>query len=81
MNISLSSININCNRRPINESKVSELADSIKHIGLINPITVRREGSEGYTLIAGLHRLQAFKTLNKEAIEANILAWIIMKQS
>ena len=73
MNISLSSININYNRRPINESKVSELADSIKHIGLINPITVRREGSEGYTLIAGLHRLQAFKILNEKAIEANIL--------
>lgn len=73
MNIQISSICINENRRSINTSKVRELAESIKNIGLINPITIKIDGLNRYTLIAGLHRLEAYKLLNKSEIESVIL--------
>lgn len=74
MNIQISSIKIKDNRRPINNLKVSELAESIKNIGLINPITVRKDENNGYALIAGLHRLEAFKSLNRDEIQVNVLS-------
>jgi ParB family chromosome partitioning protein len=43
--------------------KVKTLADSIKTIGLRNPITVRRLGPQRYELVAGLHRLEAYRSL------------------
>jgi len=72
MNINTSAVKINSDRRIVDSSKVEQLADSIKEIGLINPITAR-ECNGGYLLIAGMHRLEAFKLLGKETIEANIV--------
>ncbi len=45
--------------RELNEAKVQELALSIRQHGLLNPIAVASD----YTLIAGHHRLEAFKRL------------------
>ncbi len=55
--------------RRINEEKVIELANSIKEIGLINPIFVRSidDGRE-VVLVAGAHRLAAVKRLGMEQI-------------
>jgi ParB family chromosome partitioning protein len=55
-------------RRPVNDAKVSKLAESIRSVGLLSPIVVAppRKGQDGkdeYPLIAGLHRLQAMKIL------------------
>jgi ParB family chromosome partitioning protein len=72
MKIPIESIKVNEGRRPVDFTKVKELAESIKEVGLINPITVRPEGAE-YLLIAGMHRLEAYKLLGINNIESNII--------
>jgi ParB family transcriptional regulator, chromosome partitioning protein len=62
-------INIGSNRRPIKDNKVVELMQSIRANGLLNPITVDRK----FTLIAGLHRLTAYRLLGFEQIECKIV--------
>jgi ParB family chromosome partitioning protein len=60
-------------RRAIDQNKVYELAESIKQVGLFHPITVRADDNGNYTLIAGAHRLEAFKLLGKESIESKVI--------
>jgi len=76
MLIKIDSIKINERMRELSEDKVFEIASSIKEIGLLNPITV----SENNELIAGLHRLNAFKLLGYKEIEANIVNLTGIKQ-
>jgi ParB-like chromosome segregation protein Spo0J len=58
-------------RRKLNAESVSELADSIKKIGLRHPITVkRRDGA--YILVAGRHRIAACESLGLDHISASI---------
>ena len=45
-------------RRTFDETKLIELADSIRTHGLIQPITVRPHG-EGYEIVAGARRFRA----------------------
>ncbi|MBA7607078.1 Nucleoid occlusion protein [subsurface metagenome] len=52
---------------------IEALATSIKEIGLINPIVVRKAG-EGYELVAGTRRWHAHKLLGRETIPAKIIA-------
>lgn len=68
MEIALDQIKINKRMREIDPAKVQSLAESIKEIGLINPITI----SKDHVLIAGMHRLEAMKLLKKTHIECNI---------
>jgi len=56
-------------RREVKSDYVQKLADSIKQIGLINPITITPDNR----LIAGYHRLQAFIQLGETRIPAVIL--------
>jgi uncharacterized ParB-like nuclease family protein len=58
-------------RREVNGAAVNKLAASIKEIGLKHPITVRERDGK-YYLVAGLHRLEAFKKLGKQHIPATI---------
>ncbi len=46
-------------RRTFEESKLQELAESIRHHGLIQPVTVR-PNADGFELIAGARRLPGF---------------------
>lgn len=46
-------------RRTIDHCKARGIAESIKLIGLINPISIDRNG----TLIAGVHWFEAYKFL------------------
>lgn len=56
-------------RKSFGEKELSELAESIKENGLIQPISVRRtEG--GYELIAGERRLRACKLIGRKTVEA-----------
>jgi ParB family chromosome partitioning protein len=55
--------------RCADESKVRELADSIREIGLLNPVSVTPDKR----LIAGAHRLEAVKLLGETTINANIV--------
>ncbi|HZK43073.1 MAG TPA: MT-A70 family methyltransferase [Syntrophomonadaceae bacterium] len=72
MLIKVSEIKENTGRREAETYKVKELAESIEQIGLINPITVT-EFNNQYMLVAGLHRLEAYKLLNRKEIEANVI--------
>jgi hypothetical protein len=58
--ISVNEVVLDGKGRKVDETKVSELAGSIKEIGLIQPIIV----GSGNKLIAGQHRLAAFKQLS-----------------
>lgn len=51
---------------------IKELAQSIDQIGLLNPITVRKENSK-YYLLAGERRLKAIQYLKKKTIQARII--------
>lgn len=68
MRIPIFQITVNAGRRETDPEAVQELADSISKVGLLNSITVDRD----YTLIAGLHRLEAAKLLGWSEIECNI---------
>jgi len=76
MLIKIETIKINERMREVSEDKVTEIASSIKEIGLLNPITI----SENNVLIAGLHRLNAFKMLGYKEIEANVVPLSGLKQ-
>ena len=66
--IAIDSIRVIKRIRPADSAKVLSLADSIKQLGLMNPISVRPD----YQLIAGLHRLEACKKLGWTTIPAII---------
>jgi len=65
----ISDIIIGERRREIKSEYVQKLADSIKQVGLINPITIAPDNR----LIAGYHRVQAFKLLGETRIPAVVL--------
>jgi len=60
-------------RSSIEVEGLEALANSIREIGLLNPIIVKKEG-EGYELIAGTRRTHAFKLLGYSHIPATIIA-------
>lgn len=77
MQIAVSSIRDGERLRSVNQDRVQALSDSIAEIGLQTPITVTRqvEFADGqevqvWRLIAGLHRLEAVKSLGLAEIEA-----------
>ena len=41
--------------------EIQSLADSIREVGILQPIVVRRSGDDGYELVAGERRLRAAK--------------------
>ena len=53
------------------ESKLNELAESIRINGVIQPLIVRR-GKNGYEIVAGERRYRASKLANKDTIPAII---------
>jgi ParB family transcriptional regulator, chromosome partitioning protein len=59
-------------RRTFDEIKLQELAESIKHHGLIQPVTVR-PNSEGFELIAGARRYRAAQLAELFSIPARIV--------
>jgi ParB family chromosome partitioning protein len=67
--IKIKSIKIKERRRGVNQKKVDELAESIREIGLINPITI----NDKKMLLAGYHRLEACKKLGFIDIDCNVL--------
>ena len=60
-------------RKTFSQQSLEELAQSIKEFGLIQPITVRKTGVNGYELIAGERRLRATKLANLDYIPAVII--------
>jgi ParB family transcriptional regulator, chromosome partitioning protein len=59
-------------RTNFDEETLKELADSIKEIGLIQPITLRKIADDKYQIIAGERRLRAAQMAGLESIPAYI---------
>ncbi len=72
--IELSKISVNPNqpRREFDETALKELAESIKEIGIIQPITLRKLSEESYQIIAGERRYRASTLAGLESIPAYI---------
>ena len=66
--------------RKLRPEKVDQLVDSIPVRGLLQPIVVRPVAGfgNGYTLIAGWHRLEAVRRLEHEAIRAEVIKGLEM---
>ncbi len=60
-------------RRYFDQEKLESLANSIKEVGLLEPIVVRPIGDDAYELIAGERRLKACKIAKLENIAVNII--------
>ena len=73
--ISLSLIEANPNqpRREFSEEALRELADSIREIGIVQPITLRQTEEGRYQIIAGERRFRASQLAGKETIPAYII--------
>ena len=78
--IEIRRIDVRGRLRDADPGKVGELAESIAEVGLINPITVVARRimidsilDDGYVLVAGLHRLEASKSLGLVEIEASVV--------
>jgi ParB family chromosome partitioning protein len=59
-------------RTKFDEETLKELAESIKEIGLIQPITLRKVAEDKYQIIAGERRFRAAQLAGLEAIPAYI---------
>ena len=70
--LNVNEIIIKDRKRQADDEKVDEIIKSVKEIGLLNPISVNKT-DEGYVLIAGLHRLTAYKRLGYNRIQAVIV--------
>ena len=68
MKVQIFQVKVNDGRREVSPEAVHELANSISELGLMNPITI----DQNYTLIAGLHRLEAAKLLGWAEIECTV---------
>ena len=73
--IEIAKIHANPNqpRHDFNEEALQELADSIKELGVIQPITLRKESDDSYMIIAGERRFRASQLAGKTTIPAYIL--------
>lgn len=60
--------NPNQPRRDFNEEALQELADSIKELGVIQPITLRKMDDGTYQIIAGERRFRASQLAGKTTI-------------
>ena len=72
--VALNEIKANPNqpRRNFDEEALEELAASIRELGVISPITLRKNGDGDYLIIAGERRYRAAKMAGLETIPAYI---------
>jgi ParB family transcriptional regulator, chromosome partitioning protein len=60
-------------RKHFNEESIEELAQSIKMYGIIQPLSIRKLGSDNYELVAGERRLRAAKKLGLAEVPTIII--------
>jgi len=68
MKVNINDIVINNRKRRLNKEKATELAESFKLIGQLEPVTITKYN----VLLAGLHRVEAAKILGWESIDARL---------
>ena len=71
MTLFIDDIEVGPHHRAFHKDAVDRIAASVDQIGLQHPITVQNTGT-GYRLVAGRHRLEAFRSLGKERIPATV---------
>ena len=71
--LSVEDIEIPTSHRSTAEDQILSLMDSIRAIGMQNPITVREKSKSKYQLVAGAHRLRAVLKLGHSLICARIV--------
>lgn len=54
----------------IDEQRVGSLLANLEHNALATPIVVRSLGESGYEIVAGHHRVEAFRRLGRQEIDA-----------
>lgn len=59
-------------RRTFDESALEELANSIREIGIIQPISLRKSGADTYQIIAGERRYRAAQLAGLQTVPAYI---------
>ena len=72
INIDEISVNPFQPRSNFNNTSLQELSVSIKNIGIIQPITVRKIGNNDFQLISGERRLRACKEIGLKKIPAHV---------
>lgn len=72
LDIDVISVNPYQPRTKFNEESLVELASSIKELGVIQPITVRKTGFNSYQLVSGERRYRASKGIGLKTIPAYI---------
>lgn len=70
--ISKISANPNQPRKTFDEQEIEELANSIKEVGIITPITIRETGVDSYQIISGERRFRASQIVGLDKIPAYI---------
>ena len=60
-------------RKNFEEKEVQELSNSIKNLGLIQPIIVRDVGNDGYEIIAGERRWRACQLAGLHSVDCVVL--------
>lgn len=68
MLVKIAEIKVGEDRRGIDESNVLNLVKSISEVGLLNPITITKDKK----LIAGAHRIEAYKRIGLTEIECTV---------
>ncbi|MCL2811698.1 MAG: ParB/RepB/Spo0J family partition protein, partial [Clostridia bacterium] len=66
--------NPNQPRQVFDQEAIRELAESIRHCGLLQPITVRALEAGRYELISGARRMAACKLLGMKRIDAIVMS-------
>ena len=67
--VEINQIKVGSRLRKIDQDKVNDLVESIRLVGLLHPIVVDANNN----LLAGNHRLEAYRTLGKDQIPAQII--------
>jgi len=60
-------------RRRVDDAALTELAESIKSRGVLQPILVRPVNADGYEIVCGERRWRASRTAGKDSIPARIV--------
>ncbi len=68
--ISIDAIKPRPNQRPIDEDVLTGLEQSIRTVGVLNPIIVRELGDDTYEMVEGERRLRAAKSAELTKIPA-----------
>ena len=59
-------------RSHFDEERLEELASSIKGVGIVQPLTLRKVGEESYQIIAGERRFRASKLAGLKSVPAYV---------